>query len=54
MAREGKKGDLKKPGIFIGLRAANMLNELIILALDTEAKEGSHLSDLISISLTEL
>lgn len=54
MAREGKKGYLKKFGIFMGLRAADMLNDLIILALDTEAKEGSHLSGSISILLIEL
>lgn len=54
MAREGKKRDLKKFGFVMGLRAADMLNDLIILSLDTEAKEGSCLSDSISILLTEL
>lgn len=49
MPREGKKGDIKKFGFVIGLRAIDMLNDLLILALDTEAMEGSCLSDLISI-----
>lgn len=38
----------------MGLRAAVMLDDLIILALDTEAKEVSHLSDSISILLAKL
>lgn len=41
MAREGKEDDLKKSGFIMGLRAASMLNDLIILALDTEAMESS-------------
>ena len=49
MAREGKEEDLKKFGFIMGLRAASMLNDLIILSLDTEAMEGSCLSNSIPI-----
>lgn len=49
MARKGKRGDLKKFGFVTGLRAADMLNDLLILALDTETMEGSCLSDSLSI-----
>lgn len=48
MAREGKEEDVKKFGFIVGLRAAAMLSDLIILALDTEATEDSCLSDSIS------
>lgn len=49
MAREGKEEDGKKFGFIMGLRAAAMLSDLIILTLDTEATEDSCLSDSISI-----
>lgn len=49
MPTEGKKGDLKKFGFVIGLRATDMLNNLLIWALDTEAMEGFCLSDSVSI-----
>lgn len=39
VAREGKEEDVKKFGFVVGLRAAAMLSDLIILALDTEATE---------------
>lgn len=49
MPTEGKKGDLKKFGFVVGLRATDMLNNLLIWALDTEAMEGFCLSDSVSI-----
>lgn len=49
MPAEGKKGDLKKFGFVIGLRATDMLNNLLIWALDTEATEGFCFSDSVSI-----
>lgn len=48
MAREGKEEDVKRFGFIVGLTAAAMLSDLIILALDTEATEDSCLSDSIS------
>ena len=49
VAREGKEEDSKKFGFIMGLRAAAMLSDLIILTLDMEATEDSCLSDSISI-----
>lgn len=49
MARKGKRGDLKKFGFVTGLKAADTLNDLLILALDTEAIEGFCLLDSLSI-----
>ena len=49
MTREGKEEELKKFAFIVGLKAAAMLNGLIILALGTEAMKGSCLSDSISI-----
>lgn len=40
---------MKTFGFVIGLRAADMLNDVLILALDREAWEGSCFSESISI-----
>lgn len=46
MARKGERGDLKKFGFATGLRAADILTDLLILAFNTETMEGAPASQI--------